>query len=343
MPKLLAKPAPLKASMLAFLLLLAPEAESAPRKKPRPAAVKAVPAVPDKTPANEAFVSGDYGKAAQLYAALLASPGLPAADKEAVHLARGYAYLRLNRRDEAAADLRQALALNPTGAEAARGIFALQNASAEAKPVGTAPTQVGWGSLARLPGRSWIATTTKAVSFVHYQWSRIGVSMTFTGKDAAGNRIEGEYFLDPAGDAIRMSLAYRGKASVSDVELSPTEFIAPAPGQKGRQRQVAQLQPDGTFNLLTQKPSGKAWQTLSTATFLPATEQMIAALGWPEEPQPSKRSFLGGVVSALKEGALEGFRDGAREGFQDAVKYRVKQVTGTKECRTVAGEIVKCP
>jgi hypothetical protein len=87
----------------------------------------------------------------------------------------------------------------------------------------------------------------------------------------------------------------------------------------------------------------KAWQDASVATLVPASEQMIASLAFPEEPVPDKPSLFDGMLSAMKEGAVAGFRDGMQNGVQSATSYRVRQVTGTKECRTGAGEIVRCP
>ncbi|MEA3061828.1 MAG: hypothetical protein QOJ94_1609 [Sphingomonadales bacterium] len=331
-----------------LLLLLALSADAhATRRGSAPAHAQPAQLAPDKRPANEAFVSGDYQRAVLLYSALLASPRLTPADREAIYLNRGYSHLRLNLPSEAVADFRQAMALNPTGAEAATGLHALQNRSSNATPPSSSPTpssvSVGWGPLARLAGRYWIVSTTKPVSYMRYEWGRVGVSMIFGGKDSVGNPLEGQYFIDPATNTIRVTSTYRGKTSVAAVDLSPTEFTTLAPDRKKGQRQVAQLQADGTFNIITQKPKGNGWETLSVATLVPATEQIVAALGWPDEPPPKRPSLMSSVLNSMKEGALEGLREGTSAGIHDAVRYRVRQITGTPECQNVSGEVVKCP
>src|SRR4051794_8565817 len=103
--------------LLVLVVLLSSEAHSAKRKYV-PARIPAVAPAPDKRAANEAFVNGDYERAIALYTAILTSPRLPSADREAVYVNRGYASLRLNRFEQASADLRQALALDPACAEA---------------------------------------------------------------------------------------------------------------------------------------------------------------------------------------------------------------------------------
>jgi hypothetical protein len=334
----------MKTRLLILLLLVSANAHAAKRGT-TPSPGQPAQAAPDRRAAHEAFVSGDYQRAVLLYTALLASPRLPPADRETIYLNRGYSNLRLNRLDQAAADLRQATALNPTGTEAATGLHALQNRRGNAAPASPAPSGIalGWGPLARLPGRHWIVSTTKPVSYMRYEWGRVGVSMVFAGKDWAGNRIEGQYFIDPATNVLRVSSSYRGKTNVVAVDLSSTEFTASAPGKRKGQRQVAQLQADGTFNILTQKPKDNGWETLSVATLVPATEQMVAALAWPDEPPPKQPSLMSSVLNSMKEGALEGLREGASAGIRDAVQFRVRQVTGTPMCQNVVGEIVKCP
>ena len=331
----------MKTRFLMLLLLLSAGADAA-KRRPLPARPQPAQAAPDKRPANEAFVSGDYERAVSLYTILLASPRLASADRETIYLNRGYSNLRLNRSSEAAADLRQALALNPAGAEAAAALHALQNRSGSAPPLASAAS-VGWGPLTRLPGRHWIVSTTRPVSYMRYEWGRVGVSMIFAGKDSAGNRIEGRYFIDPESNGLRVSSTFRGKTNVAAVDLSPAEFTTAAPGRKKGQRQLAQLQADGTFNIVTQKPKGKDWETLSIATLVPASEQTVVALAWPDEPPPKRPSLMSGVLNSMKEGALEGLREGTRAGVQDAVQYRVRQITGTPMCQNVSGEIVKCP
>jgi hypothetical protein len=341
----------MKTRFLVVLLLLSADAHAARRGTPpargQPTHSQPAQAAPDKRAANEAFVSGDYQRAVLLYTALLASPRLAPADRETIYLNRGYSNLRLNRPGEAAADLRQAMTLNPTGPEAATGLHALQNRSSNAAPPSSSPVpsaiSVGWGPLARLAGRPWIVSTTKPVSYMRYEWGRVGVSMIFGGKDSVGNRLEGQYFLDPATNAIRVSSTYRGKTNVAAVDMSSSEFTTSAPGRKNGQRQVAQLQADGTFNIVTQKPKGNGWETISVATLVPATEQMVAALAWPDEPPPKRPSLMSSVLNSMKEGALEGLREGTSAGIQDAVQYRVRQITGTPKCQNVSGEIVKCP
>lgn len=333
----------MKTHLMMLLLLFSADADAAKRRTSS-VRVQPVQTAPDKRAANEAFVNGDYQRSALLYTTLLASPRLLLADRETIYLNRGYSYLRLNRVAEAVSDLRQALALNPTGVEAAAALHALQNRSTSAAAPSPPPSAVvGWGPLTRLPGRHWIVSTTKPVSYMRYEWGRVGVSMVFAGKDSAGNRLEGRYFIDPASNAIRVSSTFRDKTNVAAVDLSSAEFATWTPGRKKGQRQVAQLQPDGTFNIVTQKPKGKTWETISIATLVPATEQIVTALAWPDEPPPKRPSLVNGVLKSMKEGALEGLREGARAGVQDAVRYRVRQITGTPMCQNVSGEVVKCP
>jgi tetratricopeptide (TPR) repeat protein len=334
----------MKAQLLVVLILVSGHAEAAKRGKP-PARTQPAQPVIDKRAADEAFVSGNYDRAVSLYTPLLSSPRLTAGDRETIYLNRGYSNLRLNRLGEAAKDLRQAIALNPTSAEAAAGLHALQNrGSAQASPSPASPeVSIGWGPLARLPGKFWIVSTTKPLSHLRYDWDRIGVSMNFAGTDLEGNRIEGRYFIDPASNGLRVSLTHRGKAEAAAVHLSVTEFATLLPGKKKGGRQIAQLQSDGTFNILTQKLRDDSWHTLSVATLMPAAEQAIAALGWPDQPPPKRPSLVNSVLNSLKEGALEGFRDGMRDGVQDAVRHRTRQITGTPEmCQTVGGEVIRC-
>jgi tetratricopeptide (TPR) repeat protein len=338
-----------------LLLAAAPDCE-ARKRSPRQAAPAAVPAplpVDTKT-ADRIFVGGDYERAVALYTDLLAHPRLPPAAKEAVHLNRGYSHLRLRRFDLAAADLRQAIALNPAGEEAAAALFAVQNRDLAAKapeepaaasPAITAPT---WGPLARMPGLTWIASTTKPTSRLSYTWGRLGITMKFEGKDAAGYPIDGYYFIDPVRNVMSMSYTHRGKTTLSDIDVAAGQLTELPRKPKARERDVTALQSDGTFNLLKQKRKGKDWETVSVATLMPASAQMVAALDWPDAPDavaaPEKKpSFLKSMLGAMKEGALAGFRDGMTQGTSDAAAYRVRQATGTKICRTVGGDIVKCP
>jgi hypothetical protein len=249
----------------------------------------------------------------------------------------------MNRDAEAAADLRQAVALDPSDADAANALAVLQNRVALRKVSGATGAQAayGWGLLARLPGRRWILSGKRAVMHVRFEWAKVGISMAFGGKDAKGNRIEGQYSVDPGLNAIRATYTYRGKVVLSQIEATPDRFVETVPAKSG-ERQVTQIQSDGNLLVTIEKMKSKAWQTASRQTLVPASEDMIASLNWPEVAEP-RESFGKGLVRSLKEGALAGFRDGMTQGLTEATAYRVRQVTDTKQCKTIAGEIVKCP
>ena len=291
------------------------------------------------TAANEAFVQGDYARAVALYTALLARKGLSSSDKETIYLNRGYSYLNLQRPSEATADLHQALILHPKDEEAAAGLSSINNHAAGAPDAADADSATAWGPLARLPGKYWVEATVKPVLYLRFEWARVGISMLFAGKDLNGNRIEGQYFLDPATRTLRATTAYRGKTKVTDLSAVATEVTET--GDK-RQRQVMQLDRDGTFNILDQKPNGKIWKTMSISTFTPTSSQVIASLGWPDQ-EPERHSFLKEIGASLKGGALEGFHDGMRDGVHDAVQDRVRRITGTRMCSDVSGQAVACP
>jgi hypothetical protein len=333
----------MRSVLLVLLLLLASEAEARKRVKPRAPHSVAVAPAPDPATAHSAFIQGDYVQATALYSRVLASPRLTTAQRALILLNRGYAYLRMNRDAEAASDLRQAVALDPSDADAANALSALQNRSALGKVAGAMGAQgaYGWGLLARLPGRRWILSGKKALMHVRFEWTKVGISMMFGGKDANGNRIEGQYSIDPGLNAIRATYAYKGKVVVSQIEVAPDRFVETVPSKAG-ERQVTQTQSDGNLLVTTEKMKSKAWQTASRQTLVPASEDMIATLNWPEVAVP-RESFGKGLLRSMKEGALAGVRDGMTQGVNDATAYRVRQVTGTKKCRTVAGDIVECP
>jgi tetratricopeptide (TPR) repeat protein len=303
---------------------------------------QAVMAAPDPTAAHAAFIRGDYPQALSLYAKVLASPALPPAQRSALLTSRGYAHLRMNRNAEAAADFRNAIALDPKDEDASDALFVLQNKAASPATAPPPEASNGWGLLARLPGRYWIQSEKKATLHLRYEWAKIGVAMQFAGKDLRGNRIEGKYFIDPGRNMIRVMYTHKGKILSADLSINGDQVIETVPGKAGK-RQVINTQTDGSFTIVTQKMNSKKWQDSSTVILSPASEQMIASLAWPDEPLPDKSSFFGGMLSAMKEGALAGFRDGMQDGVQSATSYRVRQATGTKECKTITGEIVKCP
>jgi tetratricopeptide (TPR) repeat protein len=307
-----------------------------PRRQTAPAPI----AVPDPGAANAAFIRGDYLQATSLYSTLLASAGLRQPQKELAYLSRGYANLRLNRVTEATADLRQAVALDPADPEATNALFVAQNRGTTT--IASPSPGSGWGPLVRLPGRNWIVAKDKAVFTYRFEWAKVGIVMVFAGKDPKGNRIEGSYLLDPARDVIHANYTYRGKAVVSEIETASDHFTETGTGPKSHERQVTKVQPDGTFVVTTERLKGKGWEAASTSTLLPASEQMIASLGWPDQPV-QEESFLHGILRNMKEGALAGFKEGTQAGLTEAVQYRVHQITGTPNCRTVNGEIVKCP
>ena len=335
----------MRASLILIVILCSTGAEAGKPKVPlrKQVSRQVVLPAPDPTVAHAAFIRGDYPQAVSLYSKVLASAALPSVQRSAMLTGRGYAYLRMNRDAEAAADLRQAVALDPKDEDASDALFVLQNKVAS-QPAAAPPADAanGWGLLARLPGRSWIQSGKKAALHIRYEWVKIGVSMQFGGKDARGNRIEGRYFIDPGRNAIRATYTHKGKVLTSDLEVASDQLIETV-GGKASARQVITAQSDGSFKISTQKMKAKAWQDASVATLVPASEQMIASLAFPEEPVPDKPSLFDGMLSAMKEGAVAGFRDGMQNGVQSATSYRVRQVTGTKECRTGAGEIVRCP
>lgn len=340
----------MRLAVFLLLLMLGSAAADAKKRTVRKAAPVSAPA-PDTGTADRLFVNGDYDGAIASYTALLAHPRFPAGLQETAFLNRGYAQLRLRRFDAAAADLRQAIALNPAGEEAAAALYAVQNRDAKAAPAGSdapAPATPIWGALVRLPGRIWIASTTKPVMHLRYSWGRLGITLPFYGQDAQGHPIEGQYYIDPNGNGMKLSYFYRGKATLSDVDVTASALTV-LPGEaKAREREVTTLQSDGTFNVLKQKRKGKEWETVSVGTLMPGTEQMVASLDWPDAPPVSaaaekKPSFFKSMLSSMKEGALLGFRDGMAQGIGDATTYRVRQATGTKGCKLVTGEIVKCP
>jgi hypothetical protein len=298
---------------------------------------------PDLRPANEAFVRGDYSQAIAIYSATLASPNLSLGQRESIFVGRGYANLRLGHLTEATTDLRQAIALDPADDEASKGLYALQNRSgAPLLPSTAATSNAGWGPIARLAGRSWILATSKPVQSLRFEWKRVGISMLFAGKDAAGNRIEGQYFVDPSTGTMRGSYFYRGKLTTSDLYIAPSQYIVTGVPSKSGQRQIAQIQGDSSFNIVTQRARGKEWETVSTSVLVPASDEMIASLGWPDQPA-HQESLLHGILRSMKEGAIAGFKEGTQTGISEAVQYRVHQITGTPACRSVSGEIIKCP
>jgi tetratricopeptide (TPR) repeat protein len=329
--------------VLLVLLLATSQAEARKRVQPRAARPVAVAPAPDPATAHSAFIRGDYIQATALYSQVLASSRLTTAQREPILLNRGYAYLRMNRDAEAMADLRQAVALDPGDADAANALSVLQNRAALGKVAAATGAQAahGWGLLARLPGRRWILSGKKALMHVRFEWSKVGISMAFGGKDAKGNRIEGQYTIDPGLNAIRATYTYRGKVVLSQIEVAPDRFVETVPAKAG-ERQVTQLQSDGNLLVTSQKMKSKAWQTDTRQTLVPASEDMIASLNWPEVAEP-RESFGKGLLRSMKEGALAGFRDGMTQGLTDATAYRVRQVTDTKLCKTVTGEAVKCP
>jgi hypothetical protein len=144
-------------------------------------------------------------------------------------------------------------------------------------------------------------------------------------------------------NVLRVSSTYRGKANESDLEVSPIRFIAAGQGKKGRERQIAELQMDGTFNIVTQKPKDKGWETASVARLAPTTAEMVAGLGWPDQPAPKGPSFMSRMLNSMKEGALAGFQQGISDGVQSSAQYRVQQITGTPQCRDVGGGLIECP
>ncbi|HEX6411140.1 MAG TPA: hypothetical protein VFZ88_11205 [Sphingomicrobium sp.] len=330
-------------SVLLVLLLLASEADARKRVQPRAARPAVVTPAPDPATAHSAFIRGDYVQATALYSRVLASPRLPAAQRAPILLNRGYAYLLMNRDAEAAADLQQAAALDNTDADAANALSVLQNRAALGKAAAATGAQgaYGWGLLGRLPGRAWILSGKKAVMHVRFEWAKVGISMAFGGKDTKGNRIEGQYFIDPGRNAIRATYAYRGKVIVSELEVARDRFVETLPG-KADEREVTQAQTDGSLVVTTEKMKSKSWQVASRRTLVPASDDMIASLNFPEEAEP-RESFGKGILRSLKEGALAGFRDGMTQGLTEATAYRVRQVTDTKQCKTLSGEIVKCP
>lgn len=330
-------------SALLILLLLASEAEARKRVQPRTARPAAVAPAPDPATAHTAFIRGDYVQATALYSRVLASPRLTTAQRAPILVNRGYAYLRMNRDAEATADLRQAVTLDPSDADATNALSVLQSRAALGKAAAATGAQgvYGWGLLSRLPGRSWILSGKKALMHVRFEWVKIGISMAFGGKDAKGNRIEGQYFIDPGRNAIRATYTYRGKVMVADLEVAPDRFVETA-SREPSEREVTQVQSDGSLVVTTEKKKSNSWQVASHRTLVPASEDMIATLNWPEMAEP-RESFGKGLLRSLKEGALAGFRDGMTQGLTEATAYRVRQVTDTKECKTLTGEIVQCP
>lgn len=329
--------------VLLVLLLASTQAEARKRTQPRTARPVVVVAAPDPATAHSAFIRGDYIQAASLYSQVLASSRLTTAQRGPILVNRGYAYIRMSRDAEAMADLRQAVALDPSDADAANALSVLQNRAALGKVAAATGAQPahGWGLLARLPGRRWILSGKKALMHVRFEWAKVGIAMAFGGKDAKGNRIEGQYTIDPGLNAIRATYAYRGKVVLSQIEVTPDRFVETVPAKAG-ERQVTQIQSDGNLLVTTEKMKSKAWQTASRQTLVPASEDMIASLNWPEVAEP-RESFGKGLLRSMKEGALAGFRDGMAQGVNDATAYRVRQVTRTKQCKTLAGETVQCP
>ncbi len=210
-------------------------------------------------------------------------------------------------------------------------------------PVAPAPTvDPVWGPLTTLPGRVWLMTTTRPVLFMRFEWARVGISMVFTGKDLAGNHIEGQYFLDPITNTVRVSTVYQGKAALTDLTIAPAQVTEIGKGPKGPQRVISQLHSDGAFTVTSQRPKGKEWETVSVATFAPASDELIASLDWPADA-PARPSFLKSLGEAIKGGALEGLREGTREGLRDAAQDRIRRATGTKPtCRDASGTAVPC-
>jgi hypothetical protein len=325
----------MKGEFLLVFLALAPVTHA--RHSVRPAVVSPA-APPSQAAANDALIRGDYPQAVALFSSLLAYPRFSTEDKAGLYVSRGFANLRLNRRTEAIADLRQAVALNPADEDASNALYALQNSPSSS----LTPATAGWGPIARLPGRSWLLTKGKPTLTLRYAWKRVGVSMMFAGKDASGNPLEGQYFIDPMKNAIRASYLHKGKTYVSDLEIAPQAFTEIGTGPKAAQREITELQGDGSFNIVTQKMKGKAWQTVSTAVLVPTSDQMIASLGWPDAPVKTE-SFLHGILRSMKEGAIAGASEGTKQGITDATSYRVRQVTGTPQCRDPGGNPVKCP
>jgi hypothetical protein len=336
-------------ALLAILLIfLCSEADAAkPKKTARkaPIAVKepAVAAV-DPAVAHSAFVQGNYAQAVHLYSSILASPRLTPTARAQFLLNRGFAHIRMNRSAEALIDLRQAAALDPSDVEASNAVVVLQNKALAPALLASGPTPAtspGWGLLGRLPGRNWVFSTKKATMHVRYEWEKIGISMIFGGKDSKGHRIEGRYFIDPGQNAIRATYAYKGKIVTSDIDVAIDRFVETLPG-KSNERETTAVRSDGALSVTTEKMKSKAWEVVSTQSMVPASEEMIASLSWPEVAEP-KISFGKSLLSSLKEGAISGFRDGMTQGTADAAAYRVRQVTDTKQCKTLGGEVVKCP
>lgn len=315
-----------------------------------PASSPTVAPAVDGAAANEAFIRGDYARAVELYTSILSNGSLKKEDREGSLVNRGYAYIKIGRAQEAVADLRQALTLDPNDCQASSALFQIQNgkmgaASPQMAANGTAPAGVGWGPLARLPGRYWIVSTVKPIMYVRYEWAKVGISIIYAGHDALGNCIEGQYFLDPVTNAIRSNSTYRKRQTVASVEVAPDSYTETGKGGSGPEKQITALQSDGTFTIATQKPKGKDWQTISVATFMPASEEIIRSLGWPTDA-PERPSFWKGIGDSLKAGAIEGLHDGTRDGIHDAVQDRVRKVTHTTQpvmCQTVYGTLVPCP
>jgi hypothetical protein len=333
--------------LLLVLALLLPWQANASKpggkRKAAPSRSEQVRQAPDPATGHAALVRGDYSQAIGLYSHLLSSSGLSPTQRQSIHVSRAYAFLGMNRKAEATTDLRRAVALNPADTDAADALVALETSGPSKDGAVTLnPSRPqGWGLLSRLPGKNWILTNKKASLYLRYEWSAVGIRMLFGGRDPRGNRIEGQYFVDPGTNMIRSTYTYRGRVISSSINVTADQFIESISGKPG-EREVTEAQADGTLKVLTEKLKGATWKEASVAAFVPASDQMVATLNWPEEATP-KESFGRGLLKSLKEGALAGFKEGTANGLNDAVQYRVRQVTDTKQCENLSGEIVKCP
>ena len=336
---------------IAFSLLIHAGYVVSYRADARPPRTKLTSATPAPSPislttqrqrANDLFIKGDFASAAPIYAALATRVDLINEERATFLVSRGYCLIRLSRKAEAQEELRKALGLNPADPDASQILFHLQNATSLASTQTVPPDPaMGWGPLASLAGRHWILSSGRPTMQLHYEWARVGINLVFAGRDAQGNRVEGQYSFDPLSGSIRQTSVYRGRATITNVTVGADNFIE-AVSAKRNERQIVQTQGDGSFQVTSQKLQGSGWQNGTVSTLLPASSQMVAALQWPAEA-PQKQSFWHGIVESLKGGALEGLKEGTSAGIHDAAQYRIRQITGTRTCKTVTGEVVTCP
>jgi len=332
-------------AIFALLVFVAFSANAAKRKA-SPPTVKPL-TLPSQSDANEAFTRSNHARAITLYTALLASKTLSQDQRANIYVNRGFSNIALNRSENAIADLKEALQLNPNDIEAANALSVVQGSAQSSFPAektaATAAQTPAWGPLVKLPGHFWMMSITKPIAYVRYEWVRVGISMMYAGKDVAGNRIEGQYFLDPATSTVRGNTTYRGKVALGELSVGENQFTETGKDSKGALRQISQLQIDGTFNVINQRYKRKEWQSASIATLSQISAQMVDALGWPSEP-PVKQSLWKGIGQSLKAGAIAGFHDGMRDGVHDVVQDRVRRVGGVRRsCRTISGDVVPCP